>query len=137
MKTTNIVATAEAAVQVTRAAPIFDRLAATMVARVEDRLQRREQNDESLRVQALRALRERLDAFYPEFRMLYGGLLVKHLGTEQAPQVLAALEDDSVQHYFRALHEMQSELWGGLERLADRMAMAVQMECGARNVPAG
>ena len=137
MKTTNIVATAEAAVQVTRAAPLFDRLAETMVARVEDRLQRRSQNDESLRAQALRALRERLDAFYPEFRMMYGGLLVKHLGAEQAPQVLAALEDDSVQHYFRALHEMQYELWGGLERLADRMAMAVQMECGVRGVPAG
>lgn len=137
MKTTNIVATAEAAVQVTRAAPLFDRLADTMVARAEDRLQGREQHDEPLRAQALRALRERLDSFYPEFRMLYGGLLVKHLGTEEAPRVLAALEDDSVQHYFRALHEMQSELWGGLERLADRMAMAVQTECGLRAVPAG
>ncbi|HEU4583624.1 MAG TPA: hypothetical protein VFS67_35440 [Polyangiaceae bacterium] len=134
MKTTNIVATAEAAVQVTRAAPLFDRLADTMVARVEDRLP--ERHDESLRAQALRALRERLDAFYPEFRMLYGGLLVKHLGAEQAPRVLAALEDDSVQHYFRAVHEMQSELWGGLERLADRMALAVQMDCGVRGAPA-
>ena len=134
MKTTNIVATAEAAVQVTRAAPLFDRLADTMVARVEDRLP--ERHDESLRAQALRALRERLDAFYPEFRMLYGGLLVKQLGAEQAPRVLAALEDDSVQHYFRAVHEMQSELWGGLERLADRMALAVQMDCGVRGAPA-
>jgi hypothetical protein len=134
MKTTNIVATAEAAVQVTRAAPLFDRLADTMVARVEDRLP--ERHDESLRAQALRALRERLDAFYPEFRMLYGGLLVKHLGPEQAPRVLAALEDDSVQHYFRAVHEMQPELWGGLERLADRMALAVQMDCGVRGAPA-
>lgn len=128
MKTPNIVATAETAVQVTRAAPLFDRLADTMLARVEDRLQCREQNDESLRGQALRALRERLDAFYPEFRQLYGELLLEHLGAEQAPGVLAALEHDSVQHYFRALHEMQSELWGGLERLAERMALAVQMD---------
>jgi hypothetical protein len=31
---------------------------------------------------------------------------------------------------------MQSELWGGLERLADRMALAVQMDCGVRGAPA-
>ena len=131
METTNIVATAEAAVQLTRAAPLFESLAETMVARVEGRLQSSAREDEPLRAQVLRALRERLDTFYPEFRMLYGGLLVKHLGAEQAPRVLAALEDDSVQDYFRALHEMQSELWGGLECLADRMALALQTEARA------
>jgi len=126
MKTTNIHATAEAAVQVTRAAPLFDRLADTLVARTGDRIQNRQESDGLSKHAELRALRERLDAFYPEFRMLYGTLLVKHLGTEQAPRVIAALEDDCVQRYFRALQDMQAELLGGLERLADRMALAAQ-----------
>jgi len=127
MKTTNIGASAEAAVQVTRAAPLFDRLADTLVARTSDRIRNRQQTDEVSKHAELRALRERLDAFFPEFRLLYGSLLVKHLGTEQAPRVLAALEDDCVQRYFRALSDMQAELLGGLERLADRMALAAQL----------
>jgi len=127
MKTTNIHATAEAAVQVTRAAPLFDRLADTLVARTGDRIQNRQESAGVSKHAELRALRERLDAFFPEFRLLYGSLLVKHLGTEQAPRVLAALEDDSVQRYFRALQDMQAELFGGLERLADRMALAAQI----------
>jgi hypothetical protein len=127
MKTTNIGASAEAAVQVTRAAPLFDRLADTLVARTSDRIRNRQQTDEVSKHAELRALRERLDAFFPEFRLLYGSLLVKHLGTEQAPRVLAALEDDCVQRYFRALQDMQAELLGGLERLADRMALAAQL----------
>jgi hypothetical protein len=131
MKTINIHVTAEAAVQVTRAAPLFDRLADTLVARIRERLEGRWESDTGSTLAELRALRERLDAFFPEFRMLYGGLLVKHLGPEQAPHVIAALEEDSVQRYFRALQDMQAELLGGLERLADRMALAAQL--GARN----
>ncbi|MEO8178969.1 MAG: hypothetical protein ABI895_09070 [Deltaproteobacteria bacterium] len=127
MKTTNIGVSAEAAVQVTRAAPLFDRLADNLVARTGDRIHNRQQADEVSKHAELRALRERLDAFFPEFRLLYGSLLVKHLGTEQAPRVLAALEDDRVQRYFRALQDMQAELLGGLERLADRMALAAQL----------
>jgi hypothetical protein len=129
MKTLNVSLTAEAAVQVTRAAPLFDRLADHLVERLRERLERRAALDPSLEHAELSALRERLDGFFPEFCALYGGLLVKHLGAE-SPRVIAALRDDSAQLYFRALQAMQAELWGGLERLGDRMAHAAQLVPG-------
>ena len=73
-------------------------------------------------------LRERLDAFFPEFRQLYGGLLVKHIGPERLPEVLAALDDEAVQLYFRALQAMEPELVGGLQSLSKRMAVVALVE---------
>jgi hypothetical protein len=125
MKTHDMNPTAEAAVQVTRAAALFDRLAENLIEQLSTRLQRREQDADSLQAQ-LRQLRERLDAFFPEFRQLYGGLLVKHLGLESA-RVIAALQEESAQQYFRAVQAMQAELQGGLERLCDRMSLAAQL----------
>jgi hypothetical protein len=117
--------TAEAAVQVTRAAALFDRLAENLIEQLSARLLRREPDAEWRQAQ-LRQLRERLDAFFPEFRQLYGGLLIKHLGQESA-RVIAALQEESAQQYFRAVQAMQAELQGGLERLCDRMSLAAQL----------
>jgi hypothetical protein len=130
MKTLNIHLTAEAAVQVTRAASLFDRLADHLVQQLLARLEYRAEAGSASAPAELAALRERLDSFFPEFRQLYGGLLVKHLGAESA-RVIAALQGDCAQRYFRALQEMQPELVGGLERLGDRMALAAQL--AARN----
>ena len=125
MKTHELNLAAEAAVQVTRAAALFDRLADNLIEQLRERLERREIDPASRHAQ-LRQLRERLDGFFPEFRQLYGGLLVKHLGLESG-RVLAALQGEPAQLYFRAVQAMQGELQGALECLCDRMSLAAQL----------
>ena len=105
--------------RVTRAAALFDRLIATLLAQVEPGSAPSPDAPRFTETE----LRERLDAFFPEFRQLYGGLLVKHIGTPCLPGVLAALESESVQIYFRALQAMEPELIGGLQNLTRRMAV--------------
>lgn len=117
---------AEAAVQVTRAAPLFDRLADNLVSQVDANLPSQGPGLPPERGSQLASLREQLDGFFPEFRQLYGGLLLKHIGEERAPVVLAALSDETIQVYFRALKAMEPELIGGLQRLHERMAFAAQ-----------
>lgn len=117
--------TAEAAVRVTRAAALFDRLADDLVEQLRRRLERSERSA-AQRTEQLRRLRERLDAFFPEFRQLYGGLLLEHLGHD-GERVIAELQNDTAQRYFRAVQAMQGELQRGLERLSDRMSLAAQL----------
>lgn len=114
------------AVQVTRAAPLFDRLADNLVSQVDANLTSHGAGAPPEKSSQLASLREQLDGFFPEFRQLYGGLLVKHIGEERAPVVLAALSDETIQVYFRALKAMEPELIGGLQSLHERMAFAAQ-----------
>ena len=87
--------TAAAAVRVTRAAALFDRLVATLLAHLDPAAQDPAApegpgaQDSGGGDQA--ELRERLDAFFPEFRQLYGSLLLKHIGPSWLPEVLEAL----------------------------------------------
>jgi hypothetical protein len=118
--------TAAAAVRVTRAAALFDRLVATLLAHLEPAGQEPDmasQEGASLDPGAHAELRERLDAFFPEFRQLYGSLLVKHIGARSLPSVLEVLHSEAVQVYFRALQAMEPELIGGLQQLTKRMAV--------------
>lgn len=124
----NIHAVADAAVQITRAAPLFDRLADHLVAQLRESYAQEDAEQALAQRADLGALREKLDAFFPEFRRLYGGLLVKHLGPERAPRVIAALNDESVQLYFRAVQSMEAELQRALERLGERMVFAARAE---------
>lgn len=123
---TDLQTTAATAVRVTRAAALFDRLVATLLAHVDPAEQdpaatEAAAQDPSAGGQA--ELRERLDAFFPEFRQLYGSLLVKHIGAQWLPGVLEVLRSDAVQVYFRALQAMEPELIGGLQKLTKRMAV--------------
>jgi len=112
-------AAAAAAVRVTRAAALFDRLIATLLAQLEPEAPAGQSSPPAGQAE----LRERLDAFFPEFRQLYGGLLVKHIGARCLPSVLAALDSEAVQIYFKALQAMEPELIGGLQSLTRRMAV--------------
>lgn len=112
-------AAAAAAVRVTRAAALFDRIIATLLGPASPGAAPGDGVDSAERAE----LRERLDAFFPEFRQLYGGLLVKHIGAQSLPAVLGALDNELVQAYFRALQAMEPELIGGLQSLTKRMAV--------------
>jgi len=121
--------TVAAAVRVTRAAALFDRLVATLLAHLDPAAQdpasqgepAARDTDAGARDQV--QLREQLDAFFPEFRQLYGGLLVKHIGAKRLSGVLEVLHSEAVQVYFRALQAMEPELIEGLQKLTKRMVV--------------
>jgi hypothetical protein len=113
---TDIEMTSRAAVQITRAAPLFDHLVDMLL---EDSVAH--SHGQPTDQARLSALREQLDAHFPEFRRMYFTLLRKHVGPS-LPLVLAALNDELVQRYFRALKSMEPDLMAGLQKLSEQMA---------------
>ena len=77
---------AQKAVRVTRAARIFDAMVGALVWRVRKAMSVPDRADEETEA-SFRALRERLDAYFPEFRNIYGQLLVEQLGETHADAV--------------------------------------------------
>jgi hypothetical protein len=114
---------ARAVVRITRVAPLFDRLAEGIIAR----LPYEDDGDVALDADDLAAIREKIDGLFPEFRRLYLSLLRKHLGAE-LPVVLAALEHEAVQRYFKAMQSMENELILELNRLGQKMVCAAGVE---------
>jgi len=117
---------ARSAVQVTRAAPHFDRLVDAVLAEWDSSGSpgsgRRAVN---ARVENQR--RERLDWFFPEFLDLYFGLLREYLGPDLM-RVLTALGDDWVQLYFRRMQAMQPDFVFRMQQLGCRMAASLRGE---------
>ena len=112
----------QTAIRITRAAPLFDRLAAAVL---EHRASL-PTTDSSVRSGSEQALlRERLDWFFPKFRDLYFNLLRQHVGSD-LPNVLAALSDETIQRYLRALESMQPTLLHCLEQLGEEMLSALE-----------
>jgi hypothetical protein len=116
-----------AAVQITRAAPLFDQLVDVLLSHAALAGYSSNTADGAARQARLRATRERLDAYYSDFQTLYFDLLSKHLG-EQLPAVLDALSNDLVQAYLKAQKSMEHELIGDLQRLAEKMAAVVPLD---------
>ena len=116
---------ARTAVQITRAAPLFDQLVNVLLPHRHDEIagwSAAEGGKRDPTAAELSALRERLDGYFPEFSRLYLTLLRQHLGPN-LPVVLAALSNEFVQTYFRALASMEPELISALQKLADKMAL--------------
>jgi hypothetical protein len=111
------------AVQLTRAATIFDGIANGLIAQVRRAAGVPELADPETE-QELARLRAQLDELYPEYQQLFGGLLLDHIGREHAPSVLAALHAEPIQEYFRAVPRMHAELQSLLVELAQRMSRA-------------
>jgi hypothetical protein len=117
--------TAATLVQLTRAASIFDRVADGLVARVRGAMAVPEQADADIE-QEFTALRAKLDAFFPEFRELFAGLLVRHVGEEELPLVLSGLSSEVAQRYFRATGKIEADMQLQLVELSQRMGVALQ-----------
>ena len=115
----------QTAIQITRAAPLFDRLVGAVVEHRAS-LATQQRAGGSLGTGSERdVLRERLDWFFPKFRDLYFKLLRQHVGSE-LPEVLAALSDETIQRYLRALESMQPALLHCLEQLGQEMVSALE-----------
>jgi len=125
---------ARAAIQITRAAPLFDRLVDAVLEHRTSRATTRPaaatplaQNDPA----QLDALRERLDWFFPQFRDLYFELLREQLGADLSP-VLSAMKDERVQRFLRALDTMRPALLCSLQQLGREMTNALEASSAAR-----
>jgi len=125
MNSVSIQSAAITAVQLTRAATIFDRIANGLVERVRQALGVPDRLDEDIE-QELVGLRAELDEFFPEYQQLFGGLLLEHIGREHAPSVLAALSGEAIQRYFRAAPEIDAELQALFAELVRQMSLAAR-----------
>jgi hypothetical protein len=118
---------ARAAVQITRAAPLFDQLVDVLLSHAALAACASNPKDGAAHQARLRATRDRLDAHYSEFQGLYFQLLRKYIG-ERLPAVLDALNNDLVQVYIKAQKSMEHELISELERLAEKMLSVVLID---------
>lgn len=125
MSTSPIGSDAAAAVNLTRAAILFDGLANGLIDQVRRAMSVPGGAAHDIERELLR-LRARLDGLYPEYQQLFGGLLLEHIGREHVPSVLAALQAEPVQAYFRAAPRMNAELQALLIELARRMSRAAR-----------
>lgn len=131
--TTNQFEAARTLVQVTQAARVFDRLVETLIEQL--RINQPEPfsrevtlgQDGTLEISHADfvAARERMDALYPEFQQLYGGLLLEHLGQEHVDEVLRLLRSEPMQHYFRARRQMEQALVDGMGALSQKLSDAM------------
>ena len=114
---------ARAAIQLTRASPLFDRL---VDAVLEHRTSRATTSPATAGSgPSGPVLRERLDWFFPQFRDLYFDLLREQLGPDLSP-VLGALRDERVQRFLRALEAMRPALLQGMQQLGREMMNALE-----------
>ena len=111
------------AIQIVRAAPLFDRLVDAVLEHRASRAPARG-GPAGPEPGTLDRLRERLDWFFPKFRELYFDLLREQLGPE-LPLVLSALQDERVQRFFRALEAMRPALLRSMQQLGGEMTNAL------------
>lgn len=118
---------ARAAIQITRAAPLFDHLVDAVLEHRTSRVRTRPAAAGNAQSDAARldALRERLDWFFPQFRDLYFELLREQLGPDLSI-VLDALRDERVQRFLRALETMHPALLHALQQLGREMTHALE-----------
>jgi hypothetical protein len=114
-----------ALVEITRATTIFDRIADDLIAGVRHAMGVPPRAEVEVE-EEFAFLRASLDVFLPEFRQLYGGLLVKHLGWEEVPEVLEGLESEVAQRYLCAVEGIEAELQQHLGRLSQEMLLEAQ-----------
>jgi hypothetical protein len=114
-----------ALVEITRAATLFDQIADDLIAGVRHAMGVPPSAEVEVE-EEFAFLRASLDEFLPEFRALYGGLLVKHLGWELVPDVLEGLESELAQRYLCAVQGIEAELQQHLGRLSQEMLLAAQ-----------
>jgi hypothetical protein len=121
MHASSVESHAALAVQLTRAATVFDGIANGLINTLRHALGVPEKARADIERELLR-LRARLDGLYPEYQELFGGLLLEHIGPRHAASVLAALCSEPIQEYFRAAPRVDAELQALLVELGERMS---------------
>jgi hypothetical protein len=131
--TTNQFEAARTLAQVTHAARVFDRLVDSLIEQLRSSQPEPFSREVALGQDGtlaisnanLVAARERMDALYPEFQQLYGGLLLQHLGQEHVDEVLQLLRSEPMQHFFRARRQMEQALVDGMGALSQKLSDAM------------
>lgn len=113
---------ASLAVQLTRAATVFDGIANGLIATLRSAMGGAPERARPDIERELLRIKARLDGLYPEFQQLFGGLLLEHVGRQHAPSVLAALHTEPAQEFFRAAPRIDAELQELLLELGQRMS---------------
>jgi hypothetical protein len=109
--------------QITRSAMIFDNLANLLVQRVRTAMRVPSSADAETE-QQFRALREKLDAFFPNFQRRYARLLADHLRDDPS-RVVDGLRDAAIQRFFAASADIDRTMSVELQQLAGEMVQSV------------
>ena len=126
---------AQMLVRLTHASHVFDRAVDALMTRVRSAMgvppavagsDSANDPERTAVEQELAALRERLQAFLPEFEQLYGSLLIEELGASQLPALLEALGSERVQRYFQARIRAEPRRLRQLSRLGRSMQEALR-----------
>ena len=110
--------------QITGPSDQFERMLDVMVLQIRQLLgvpQGADAEPDPLVEHEFAQLRQRLQAFRPEYESHYHAMFVKYLGTEALLASAAAISATPVQRYFAALKEMEPELVERLRELTQRM----------------
>lgn len=116
--------TATDLLQLTHAEVAFASVADTLVRNVRRGMSVPEQADADVELE-FAAFRTHLDQFLPEFCELFARLLLPRLGSEQLPEVLAALASPPAQTYLRAAPIIEQRLQPIFEELDRQMQSCV------------
>jgi hypothetical protein len=106
--------------RLTGALGLFDRAATTLVGQVREAMSVPGEADADVETE-FHNFRAHLETFLPEFQQKYARLLIRHLGAEHLPEVMAALETATVQRYVEAAERMDAAMVPLLAALVERM----------------
>jgi hypothetical protein len=107
----------------TRSASIFDEVANLLVMRIRAAMQVPSRADEETEAQ-FRAIREKLDHYFPRFQDRYASLLAAHLPRKPA-DVMEGLRTEPMQRFFAASPAIDRTLSLELQQLALDMVKSV------------
>ena len=116
--------------RLSHALPMFERAVDRLMLQLREALSVPPQAEDDVE-QEFAAVRCQLDADYrPAFEALFSRLLVKHLGAEHLPSVLAGLEQSPAQHYLRQAPALEADLRAELRRLHEAMTAIAERVMG-------
>lgn len=111
--------------QLTHPAALFAQTAATVVAEVRRKLYVPDCADDDVEAEFV-ALRQRIEAYRPEFCALFASALLERLGAEGLQQMLDGLKTEAAQRYLEVAEHIRLELEQSVPALKQKLTAAAK-----------
>lgn len=111
--------------QLTHADASFAPMAAAFVGEIRRKLRVPEHADDDVEAEFV-ALRQRVDAYYPEFCAILASALLEQLGPERLQEMLDGLNTEAAQRYLEAAGRIQQELQQSAPALTQKLTASAQ-----------
>lgn len=111
--------------QLTHSHARFAQLAATVVGKIRRNLCVPDHADDDVEAEFV-ALRQRIDAYHPEFCAIIAAALLDQLGPERLQEMLGGLNTEAAQRYLEVAEHIQLELQQSAPALTQKLKVAAQ-----------